>query len=210
MPLTPAQITSLTGDLGTNTATIVASDGATVQIRNISAQQKNSDTAFAVAAWYNQLTVSFWGYYRSVPIQAIKGAITWKRLTPQDAIPTDTALNVAIWQAHNDLCAALKASVMALMSMGLNGTLDCTPNNVVQGFNDALSAVPSGASGATQDAGWSGASGVRPQMCRLGTNAEKLFASTTNGTGTDNTHAASFGPFEGVIQGSDVTAIWGV
>lgn len=204
MPLTNGQITALTNDIAANTATAPGTQG---QIKDLA---HTSDNAFAVAAWYNLLTASFFGYYRSVPIQQIKGAITWKRLTPADGVPIDTTLNIAIWDARRALCADLKSSVMALMSMGSSGSLDCTPNNIVQGFNDALSAVPSAAGGAAQDAGWTGAAGVRPVMCRLGTNAEKLFASLVNGTGADNTHAASFGPFEGQIGDSDIRAIWGI
>jgi hypothetical protein len=214
--LTAAQITALTTDLGTNTNNVTLHDGTVVQIKNITAQQKTSDNAFAVAALYNLIaTTPFWAYYRAVPVPSIKGAIKWKRLTPVDAVPTDTALNAAIWQARCQACQIDESIVRDLMSMGTAGTIDATPASVSQGFNDALSAVPSAASGAAQDAGWATAGGVQSVLCRQGTNAEKVFADLTHGTGANqNGVVNSTGPatfvYEGAIQPIDVGSIWGL
>lgn len=209
MPLTPAQITALAADIAANTATAPGTQGAIKDLAH------THDNAFAVALWYNlTASPSFFGYYSTVPIAAVRGAIQWKKLTPADAIPTTPALTVQVWQARNDMCQTLQFNLELIMGTQPDGSLDATPNRIVQGFNDALSAVPSGASGVSQDAGWAIPNGVQSVLNRKGTNAEKLFADTTNGSGANNTGTttgpASFGPFEGAIQPSDINGIWGI
>jgi hypothetical protein len=213
MPLTAAQITTLTTDLGTNTNTVLIGGVATA-INAITAQQKNSDSAFAVAAWYNLLTATaFYGNYRSVPVSVIRGCIRWKRLTTAESPPASPSTDTHFLSVTN---ALLSIQENVQMLIGFGGTVDCTQKVIVQGLSDALSAVPSGAAGAAQDAGWStvpnspaGLLTLQQSICRLGTNAEKLFADTSGGTGADNTHAATF-TFEGLISGTDIQSIWGV
>lgn len=224
MSLTSAQLTTLntaaTLGITNNNATLPASmalkDGTTfvvpeqyvgTAVKNL---PKTGDAAPTVASWYNQFAVAnFFGYYRSVPIASIKGALDWKKLTLAQTMPVDTTLNVAIWDAKRATCADYRAQVMALMSMGNSGTIDATPNKIVQGFSDALTAVPSKNDGTTQDAGWTGGGGVRAVLNRLGSYAEKMFADTTNGAGDTAATAASFGPFEGMISAGDIASLFG-
>lgn len=205
MSLTPQQLAALATDIAANTATAPGTTGA---IKDLPHTQ---DNAFAVAAWYN-LTASpnFFAYYSSVPLAAVRGAIQWKRLTPADPVPTTPALTVQVWQARNEMCQTIQKQIELLM--GVNG-VDATQNRVVQGFNDALSAVPSGNGGAAQDAGWAIANGVQSVLNRTVTNAEKLFANTTNGSGANPTGTTT-GPavctFEGQVSPDDVRSIWGI
>ncbi len=131
-------------------------------------------------------------------------------MTPVDVIPTTTALLVAVWQARNDMCMTLQMNLQLLMP-GTNGVIDATQNRTVQGFNDALSAVPSNTSGAAQDAGWGISNGVQSVLCRKVTNAEKLFADVTNGSGANQTGTTT-GPAacttEGTLTGTEVKDAW--
>lgn len=209
MPLTPAQLTTLAADIAANANTAPGTTGP------ISALAHTHDNAFAVAAWYNlTATPNFFGYYSTVPVAAIRGAIQWKKMTPADAIPTTPTLTVQVWQARNQMCQTLQFNIELLLGLSSSGTIDATPNRIAQGFNDALSAVPSAAGGANQDAGWAIPNGVQSVLNRKGTNAEKLFADVTNGTGANNTGTttgpASFGPFEGDVQPGDINGIWGI
>jgi hypothetical protein len=204
MNLTQAQKTSLKASIVANTTSILnPTTGQQSQIKDIPLDDGGGNDA--VAAWYNSAaSPAFFIYYSTVPIAAIKGAIDWKKLTPVDSVPTDTTLNISIWSARAQFCDLCRANVMALMAMGTGGTIDCTPNKIVQGFSDALSSVPSAASGNTQDAGWTGGAGVRAAICRgNATNAEKVLASTVNGNGGAASSAAA-ATFEGLLNGSQI------
>lgn len=205
MPLTAAQLATLATDIGANQNTI---NGTA-----INALAHTQDNAFAVAAWYNQFPPSnlptpgadFFGNYATVPVTVVRNCISWSKLTPAD-VPSSS--NAATFLA----CQSAQWNLELMGLTAPNGTLDCTKKNVVQGLNDALKAVPSGVSGAAQDAGWAGATGVKQNICRKGTNAEKLFADTSGGagsTGADTSHAATY-TFEGLIQAADIRAIWGI
>lgn len=189
MSLTPAQLTTLKA--------AAAADPA------VNTQAHNDDGAFFVAAYYNGIAApNFFVNYGHVPVADILNAITWKNFTPADAVPTDTALNVAIWNARNAMCQTLQMNVQNLI---LGRTeIDATKGKIVTGFQDSLSAVPSGAAGATRDAGWAA---VQKVLCKKATRAEKLFADTSGGDGSSNTTAAT-AVFEGLVQGSDVIAAW--
>ena len=197
MSLTPAQQTALGNDIAVNNIQVGG-----VAIKDL---PHTADNAYAVAAWYNTLTTTpFYGNYRAVPLSLLKGCINWKRLTP-----TDTPDGTQTWANRSLACQGAQFNVQLLFSTGSNTTLDATQASVVQGLNDALSAVPSGVGGANQDAGWTGTTGVKQNICRLATNAEKLFADTTSANGSARTAAATF-TFEGVVTPDDIRAIWGL
>lgn len=208
--LTAAQKTALKNDIAANTnvITVTYDTGAQVtdQIKNL---PNDGTTANAIAAWYNLFPgTNFFAYYATVPIAAVRGAIQWKKLTPADAVPTTPALTVQVWQARNEACRVLQNNLAMLLSpMGSGGVIDATPNRIVQGFNDALSAVPSNTGGVAQDAGWNIPNGVQSVLCRKVTNAEKLLADVTNGSGANQTGTTT-GPAactaEGDLTGPEV------
>jgi hypothetical protein len=214
MPATPnltsAQAATLAADIAANTNTVTYDLGAgpqTVQIKNTI---NIGVTADVIAAWYNLLTVAaFYGYFNNVPLHSIIGSIRWKRLTPSDAI------SVANYLQQSSACQGIQFNIQLML--GFQTTLDATQRTVVQGFADALSAVPSGVAGAVQDAGWASAVAgglMLPQvLSRLATNVEKLLADTTawgqGGNGASQTPGAT-GPamltfqLPGGIIGQDV------
>jgi hypothetical protein len=203
MSLTAAQLTALAADIAANSATVSVDGGPQTAI---SAVPHSLDASFAVAAWYNlAASPNFFGNYRSVPLSILRGAITWAKLTSNAAMPATPSTDTAKLTWINQ-CMALQTSLQLLLGTAGQGVFDATPHSQWQGLKDSLSAVPSKSDGTTQDAGWAA---VQVILCRLGTNAEKLFADVTNGNGSTNLLAAAF-TFEGTIQPADVQACWGI
>lgn len=216
MSLTSSQLTKLNTDatLGiTNNTTVLPSgtqtllDGTVVTFQfagtAINALPHTPDAAVDVAHWYNmQASPNFFGNYSQVLCSDIFNAITWKKMTPADAVPTTPDLSVQVWNARQQACLGLQLNLQILLSG--RASVDATKGKVVSAFQDALSTVPSAANGATQDAGWAA---VQKILCRKGTYAEKLFADTSGGAGDTNTTAATF-TFEGNVNDSDIRTIW--
>ena len=202
--LTTAQLATFKSAIQANTATIPSGQTWTnsfagVQVKFI---PNTPDGNATVAGWYNQqANPNFFGNFASVQVNDILNAITWKNFTPTDAVPVDTALNVAIWNARNAMCQTLQMNVQNLIIGRL--TIDATKGKIRSGFQDSLSTVPSGTGGANQDAGWAA---VQKILCRKGTFGEALFADTSSGNGGGNTTAATF-TFEGLLVPDDVNAV---
>jgi len=206
MTLTAAQKTTLKTDIAANTNTVVIG-GTTFQIKDIGVGDRSTEAAQKVAAWYNLLcAVDFFGNYSSVPADAIFNAVSWKNYTPTDPGPTDTAQNAAIHAARTALAGAFQMNLQTML-IG-RATIDATKASTVQGLKDCTNAdMPMGTAGAAVKGGWSGASGVIAALCRKGTNAEKLFANTSGGSGADSTHAATF-TVEGSLSSQDILDAW--
>lgn len=201
--LTQAQKTALKADMGNNTTTITATYDNGQQVTDTIAHfiaNLDGTKANAIAAWYN-LTANpaFFGNYSQVPLSTVRGAISWKKLTSNVTMPASPSTDVAALTWIN-ACLSMQANLELLIGTSPSGVLDATQRNIWQGLQDALSAVPSKAGGVTQDAGWAT---LQPLLCRTGSNAEKLFADTTNGNGSTNLLAASF-VFEGTLSGVEV------
>jgi hypothetical protein len=200
MGLSPAQLAALKADIAANT-TVISSSGQQTPINEL---PQTDDAAFDIAQWYNQFPgTDFFGNYRTVPYEKVANAINWKNYTPADAIPTDTALNVAIWQARSLACQGYMFNLQTLLTG--RATIDATNANLVQGIKDAtLTVIPSGANGTLQSGGWGV---IQAVLCRRGTKAEKLLAtagapgSATDGSATNK--AATF-TFEGSLDVADV------
>lgn len=158
-----------------------------------------------LAAAYNlAASPTFFGYRTAIPTQELFNGITWANMTPLDAVPTDTALNVAIWQARSLACQGKQFNVQTML-MG-QSFIDASHTSVRAGLQDALSNVPSGANGTTVSAGWVT---VRDTiLARASTRAEKLFATTTaQQDGSTAAKAATF-TFQGTIQPIDISAVF--
>lgn len=201
--LTSAQLQVLKANLTTNTNTVLI-NGIPTAINVVPHGAQNAQT---IADWYNLIaTTPFFGFYSNVPVAGVIGAIKWKRLTPTDAIPVDTPLNNAIWQSRALACQGFQFNVQLMI--GFQSVIDATQKQIVQGFNDSLSAVPSGAGGATVDAGWLASNnGVQGVLCRLSSNAVVLFADTSAGNGSSNTTPATL-VFQGNLSGNDIINAW--
>lgn len=197
--LTTAQKQAVKADIAANTNTVLINGTPTA----INVVPVSPDNAQSVADWYNlQASPNFFGNYATVPASDIFNAITWKNLTPADAVPTTPDLTVQVWMARNAMCQTLQMNVQTML-LGRD-TIDATKGKIRSGFQDSLSSVPSGASGASQDAGWAA---VQKILCRKLSNVEKLLADTSGGNGGSNTTAATC-TAEGQLSGADVLAIW--
>lgn len=144
----------------------------------------------AIANYYNTAaSPAYYVWQTSVPTQTIYDAIGWSKLTPVDT-PDGTAT-----YTNRALCCQGKQFNLQTILQGRE-SINATKTNIRSGLQDALTAVPSGVSGATQGAGWAA---VQTAMSRAATNAEKLFA-----TGVGTQASPSLMSFEGNVQDYDV------
>jgi hypothetical protein len=127
----------------------------------------------------------------STPAASIADAITWANLTPVDAA------DVTILMTNRVLICQAKQINLQIM---LQGRESVTSNkaNLRAGLQDALTAIPSGANGVSQGAGWNA---VKAAMTRSATYAEKILA-----TGAGTAASPSDLGFEGQVTGSEVQA----
>lgn len=144
-----------------------------------------------LADWMNAPTSQYiWRQY--TPADDVFDAIVWANLTPIDA-PDGTAL----WTNRALLCQAKQINLQ-IMLQGKEriATAKATTR---AGLSDALLNVPSGASGATQSAGWAT---VKSVISRIGTRAEMALAT---GAGTQGN--PSVPSFDGTISAYDAQMI---
>jgi hypothetical protein len=99
--------------------------------------------------------------------------------TPSDVVPTDTVLNNAIWQSRAFACQLKQESAVWITSGPASvSTIDARPASERQNFSDCMTGIPSGASGANQNAGWGTPTvpgAVRLSLMRTCSIFEKLF-----------------------------------
>lgn len=144
-----------------------------------------------LADWMNAPTSQYiWRQY--TPADDVFDAIVWANLTPIDA-PDGTAL----WTNRALLCQAKQINLQ-IMLQGKEriATAKATTR---AGLSDAMLNVPSGASGATQSAGWAA---VKSVISRIGTRAEMALAP---GAGTQG--SPSVPSFDGTISAYDAQMI---
>lgn len=187
MPLTTAQLQTLKTSIDGNANTVAA--GRPFAGTAINALPNNDDGNIEIAFWYN--TVSSPAYLvwnQAAQIKSIRGAVDLSKYTPSDAPPAASGnaqgTNDALLYNNRALLCQLKQANAVFLIQG-EGSVDCAPSQFRASFNDCMTQVPSGASGANQNAGWgtSVAPGaVRLAMQRSATNAEKLFSVQGSGT----------------------------
>lgn len=177
--ISPAQLATLKAHIAANTATVSVNGGAPAAINTLA---NGPDQNFAIAAWYN-LTASpaYTVWNTSVPIKTIRAAVNLQNFTPTDTAPASTnnvtGTNDALLYQNRALVCQLKQANAIFLIQG-EGNVDASPLQLRQSFNDCMTTIPSGASGANQNAGWgtSAAPGVvRLAMHRSCTNGEKVF-----------------------------------
>ena len=181
--MTTAQLATLRADIN--------ADGTLSQFPN------NADGAYAIAAAYNLLASPlFYVWCSNVAVDQIFNAVTWANLTPTDA-PDTTQL----WM-NRALCCQGKQFNIQTMLTGRT-TLLTGLATVRAGLQDALTNIPSGASGAILSAGWVA---LRDgPLKRTATRGEKLFADTAGGNGLALATPAAL-VVEGQIQPQEIQA----
>lgn len=179
MPLTPAQLATLKANIAFNTAQISVNGGAPAAINTL---PNGSDENFAIAQWYNlAASPAYTVWNTATPIKSIRAAVNLQNFTPADAPPAASGnaqgTNDALLYNNRALMCQLKQANAIFLIQG-EGNVDTSPLQLRQSFNDCMTAIPSGASGGNQNAGWgtSAAPGaVRLAMHRSCTNGEKVF-----------------------------------
>ncbi len=151
---------------------------------------------YGLAGYYNALTSpAFYGYRTAIPANEVFDGVLWANFTPSDTVPTDTALNNAIFQSRQLACQTKQMNLQTMLTG--RDAIDGSKANIRSGLQDALTNIPSGANGATRSAGWTTVrDGV---LARLSNRLEKLFA--TGGNGSTPATAATL-----VVEGDLSTA----
>jgi hypothetical protein len=174
MALTPAQLATLKAHIAANTNQIGG-----VAINTL---PNGSDQNFAIAAWYNlAASPAYLVWNTEVPIKSIRAAVNLQNFTPTDNPPAASGnaqgTNDALLYNNRALVCQLKQANAIFLIQG-EGSVDCSPLQLRQSFNDCMTTIPSGSGGGNQNAGWgtSAAPGaVRLAMHRQATNGEKVF-----------------------------------
>ena len=195
--LTTAQLQALKADIAANTNTING-----VQIKDM---PLNDDANDAIAQWYSAIaSPDFFVFRSNVPANEISDQVTWANYTPQDAIAADGS-NAAVWQARSLACQGKQFNLQLLLPSGQ--LFNAGRINLRAGLNDATTALPSGANGASRSGGWTGILAIlRRQALRI----EKLFAVQTSGVGVTGGDAlgATTNPallvYEGTVSYQDI------
>lgn len=168
--MTPAQLQTLKADIAANTNTING-----VQIKDM---PNSADANDAIANWYSAIaSPDFFVFRSNIPANEISDQVTWANYTPQDAIASDGS-NAAVWHARSLACQGKQFNLQLLLPSGQ--LFNAGRINLRAGLNDATTALPSGANGASRSGGWTGILAIlRRQALRV----EKLFAVQTSGVG---------------------------
>lgn len=158
----------------------------------LNALPNGADQAFAIADALNAAaSPDYIVWQTSVPSQTLFDAIVWANLTPQDAPTTGTDL---VWLNRAMACQGKQFNLQTI----LTGRESINPSkaNIRAGLQDALTQIPSGASGTLRSAGWTA---VQTAMQRKATRAEKVLA-----TGLGTAASPSLMGFEGALSYQDV------
>jgi hypothetical protein len=215
VPLNSTQLAALKTDILANTNTIPSGQPWTgafagVQVKDV---PNDGDGNVAVAGYYSQVaspTYNVWS--PSAQLKAIRSAVDLAKFTPTDAAPasgsTVQATNDALLYQNRALVCQLKQANAIFLIQG-EGVVDAAPSQYRLSFFDCMTQVPSGASGASQNAGWgttASPGAVRLAMMRAATRVEKLFA--VAGTGTGNSGNVG-GDARGSVTNPDALVVVG-
>lgn len=168
MPLTQAQYNTLKADILADPILSALPPSSDAINKIIAAYALDASPAYYV--WRNDLQKS-----------VVFTAITWARYIPVDA-PDATTL----WTNRNLQCQACQLTLQSML-LTTGQTLDMSDLQVRNGVKASVQNIPSGALGATQDAGWNA---IRDLSYRPATRLEKLFATGTGTTGSPAIFAA--------------------
>jgi hypothetical protein len=184
MPLTPGQLNTL------KTAILAETDPTFVGYRT-------EGSTGLMAQWFNQLASPAHPVWATgVDINAILDAIDFSQYTP-NTTPLDATAAISTARL-----LSIQTKQMNLQNMTIGrDRLNCSRDRVREGLLDAVIDIPSGANGALRSAAGSGGIRVVNSMIRAATRGEKIFATTTDITGT--VIAFNLG-YEGSISDTDV------
>lgn len=176
--MTPAQNAAIKADIAANA--------------DLNAFPNTSDGNSEIAALYNAPAVpDFYVWRTNVPTAEVFDQIIWANLTPIDVPDTTQA-----WMNRSLACQGKQFNLQTILTG--RDKIDASKANIRAGFQDALTAIPSGVGGANKQAGWAN---LQTALSRKATRLEKLLAT---GTGTQATPATM--GFEGSVNYGDIGA----
>lgn len=181
------------------TASQIATYGPTIATHIRGSADMTGQTEDTIAALFAAAAAPYFFVYRTnVPVQELFNAIDWAKLTPADA-PDGTQT----WANRSLACQGKQFNLQTLV-VG-QSQIDATKGNIRAALQDALTNVPSGASGATQSAGWVP---VRDMvLARKGNRLEKLLATTTAQQDGSTAAKAATMQVEGSLSAQNVSDI---
>lgn len=157
----------------------------------LAAQPQTSDGDFAIAEAMNAASnPAYYVWHTAVPVDAIADAILWANFTPSDT-PDGTTL----WQNRSLACQGKQMNIQTML-IGRTVVNAARPQWRT-GLQDALSQLPSGATGTLRNAGWAA---VQLVLSRVARRVEVLYA--TGGAGTQASPATAV--IDGAITPQDV------
>lgn len=190
MQLTSQQLTTLRAWLDANA---------------VGVQDEEAAALLNVAASPNYLA-----WRTSIDKSELDALIDKSAFTPSDAIPTGPSTDLTY--SNRAFLAQLKQTNAQWLTAG-QGTLNASINSLRKNFQDCLRQIPTGSSGANQDAGWGAPASpgaVRLAMMRKVTVGEKLYTVAGSGVGNDGgtrgttTNPDNLGP-EGNVTSANVS-----
>jgi hypothetical protein len=132
-------------------------------------------------------------------VQAIIDAIDFTKFTPADAVPTSATELVYL---NRSQLVLIKQNNLSMLLQGRE-TIDASKPTLRAAIRDAVTALPTGVSGANVSAGGASASTVLSSMMRKARRIEALFATVDSTTGSST---AKLLVFEGTITADEVAA----
>lgn len=184
--LTTAQLQAIKADIAANTAVIPAGQPWTNAYAGfqVNAVPNSNDGNATVAGWYNQTASPAYLAWNPTASRALfRSLVTLANYTPTDAAPASPSTDMT-YQNRALLCQ-LKQSNLIFLLTG-DGTMDAGSSILRTAFQDCMRQIPSGASGANQDAGWgppASPGDARLSIQRVVRFIEKLLAVAGSGAG---------------------------
>lgn len=140
-----------------------------------------------------------WYVYRTdMPKSEVQDGIVYANMTPAQAVPaTGDALQV--WIAKNLLAQGKQFNLQNLL-LG-SDTINFALPNILSGFQDALTGLPTKSDGTNQQAGWTA---LQLKISRTANLLEKLLA-----TGTGSQASPGTMTFQGTVGYVEILAVMG-
>lgn len=208
MQLTTAQLQTLKASILANTNVIASGPFAGTQVKDV---PNNADGRIAVATWYNlDASPTYKVWQTDVPKATIRSVTVVANYTPTDAVPAGPSTDLTY--SNRAFLAQLKQANALFLITG-DGGVNAGDSTLRGSFRDCMRQIPTGTSGADQDAGWGAPASpgaVRLAMMRLVSNVEKLFSVAGSGAGNEAGQArgSDRNPdvlvIEGDLNGDDV------
>lgn len=167
----------------------------------LNAYPNNEDGDYEIMLKLNEFAApNFMVWNTETSATDIANSVTWDKYTPQDAVPTDTQLNVEIWRARAQSAQIKRDNLWALLDV-TNGSVNASRANIRDGLRDSTVGLRTGGGGAAVSAGGVNGVNVLTACTRKARLVEKIL---TTGASTTGAVTADVMGYVGEIQRQDV------